>query len=442
MRVAYVASFPLREMSILPGTLLASLGNALPAYGSSIAQLDLVCRASHHASSLFVHAPNNQELVSAIVQDRLERSQPSYDRQSPTLQDVLPKIIMVDLQELRSPRVLYDRVLNLFAAWDTEVGWSSDHVSVENWNGRQTGASIERTTVEDGGPTSAEREWNVVWNNATMQEDRTGAQAIRTNESLDGFYQGLRDIFTIGDDDGSPNSRPQRRYVVVQNANLLEELASVGSHQGAPKETGIGMTFAGALLQLELVVSRLSLPLQRRANDETGSHPDYGHSHFDFELDENARRDGWPQGSRDHLVCTASWSDRSVALLAPYYLFCFHSIFGRPPISASFLLPIDLCLTPLPYRLSRLLARPPQKRTQYSFCSPSRSTFAPPSIELAPHPQDRHREHIADLLVRNDRHHQHPRRQIRRNPPRASPTLLRSRFATPRYVRLASWRSC
>lgn len=303
----------------LPASLRPVLEDALPAYSDAVAQLDLALNASHPASSLFVHAPSNQKLVAAIVQERLSRRAVVHD--APTVQDALPKVVAVDLQDLRSPRVLYDRVLNLFAAWEAEARWEAKLPNVaENWNARQDGVSV-REQRENSGDVGGgademergEREWTVCWDNDSEDPSLTAANSSRTNESLDGFYQGLRDIATIGGA-GTP---PQRRYLIVENANFLEDLASAGSHQGAPKETGIGMTFAAALLQLERLVRRARMTsgvnrmLTECAQRATVANPDYGHSHFDVELDEATRSDGRSDGSaRDGLVCTASRSNR------------------------------------------------------------------------------------------------------------------------------------
>lgn len=227
----------------------------------SISQLNKTLSASHQPSSIFIHAPTNPELVTEIVQQRLN----FYSRRDfsteiePSAQDLLPKVVKIDLRELHSPRLIYDRILNLLAGWRKENGegeLDEESGMVENWNGRQEGLEIKsserpskrvRLNEEGDSRDGEEQKWSLEWNREVGQGLGDG---LRRNESLDGFYQGLREVFTLGD--GS-KGKEQRRYLLFENAGYIEDLAGGGTN-GAPKETGIGMTFAGALSRLgELV---------------------------------------------------------------------------------------------------------------------------------------------------------------------------------------------
>lgn len=226
--------------------------------------LDRALSASHPPPCVFVYAPSNAPLVGTIVRQHLACITQPPRSDPPTVQELLPKVATVDLRELHSPRLVYDRVLNLLAGWSRDeavMGWNDGASTVENWSGRQDGLSVCQrddarpskrarleTPLEGGDEGAGDAEWVLDWDRTTSGQALPLGQR---NDSLDAWYQGLREIFTLG---GASDEPHRRRFIVVESASYIDELASAGNVQGAAKETGLGMTFGAALLRLSELV--------------------------------------------------------------------------------------------------------------------------------------------------------------------------------------------
>jgi hypothetical protein len=262
-------------MISLPESILAS-PTSLPTLATSITELKLLLTASHQPPAIYIFAPNHpNNLISSLIAQQLSlRPLPpqSAERISqPSVQSLLPKTVYLDLRELQSPKQLFDRVLNTLAAWNENEGggageermvWNDNYVTPENWNGRTKGLEVvrkERKRVQshkrrrtdeassEDDEQDNEGEWELEWDRSIPTMTLSGVQHDRRNESIDSFRQGLSEIFSLGDDD----EPKERRFIVIEHGELLGELASGAGTAGAPKETGLGMTFASVMMYLD-----------------------------------------------------------------------------------------------------------------------------------------------------------------------------------------------
>ncbi|KAL8287044.1 hypothetical protein RQP46_004050 [Phenoliferia psychrophenolica] len=277
-----------QSTAALPVASYAELVETLPSLKPFIASLSARLTSVAPPPAIFIHAPTNTSLVLPLVLQIIQGHLATLSLAAqPTVQDLLPKTAVLDLEELSTTRAAFDRALNTFSGWSTDgnpAAWNEAEGLVMNWDGRDEGVSVERVLKrssrggggrpekrarideevdvvpeseeeeEDEGEGELGDEWTLNWRRDTLPpKDPVGP--IR--DTLDQFHLGLATILKFGKDpDGSSTGSAlfpdpaRRRWLVVNHAELLNEVASAGNVGGAPKETGLGMTFASTLYRL------------------------------------------------------------------------------------------------------------------------------------------------------------------------------------------------
>ncbi|KAM0754796.1 hypothetical protein T439DRAFT_321842 [Meredithblackwellia eburnea MCA 4105] len=274
--------------------LVATLPSLVPFINSLAATL----ASPAPPQSVFIHAPTNASLVVPLVKlilhghlASISPLQDIYESNSkPTIQDLLPRIAVVDLEEVSSTRSIFDRVLNELSGWSGErqpPAWNEGEANVVNWDGRTKGFEVKKGSMKRAaggqGTTSkvrkrartststpperagsdgesedddVEREmWALKWSRTTQPpKDPVGP----LHDSLDYFHLGLSKILNLGvqvesqtdkEDDLLAIQRRQR-WLLIDHGELLNDVANAGNAGGAPKETGLGMTFASTIHRL------------------------------------------------------------------------------------------------------------------------------------------------------------------------------------------------
>lgn len=261
--------------------------------------------------SLFLHVPHNAPLVLPLIQSTIasRSSSPLSDDFTPDIQDLLPRVAVVDLGEVYSVRTAFDQILNQLSGWTT-IGtspvWSEADRKVGNWDRRNTGWQVVKDTrkrksrvgqssprkrmrvdveeeleeeddlevqpqhqhhnsmVDTESDSEAADSWSLEWN-------RTSATPIDEvpliKDSLDHFHDSLRGVFSLGNDEAVAHlavptrkfHASARRFIVFLEGERLHDLASAGNAGGAPKETGLGMTLSASIHRLNELVSCLAL---------------------------------------------------------------------------------------------------------------------------------------------------------------------------------------
>lgn len=286
-------------------TTLSDLVATLASLSPFLSQLSSVLTSSSPPTAIFVHAPANQHLVLPLIQLIINQSTPvpSTSAARPSVQELLPKQAVIDLTEVHSTRAAFDRALNTFAGWLAEdqlgTGWSEADRVVPNWDGRVEGCSVVRRGNRgavavaggkaDGGrrpqkrqkkspskpsevdddqvvipdsdqddtthsPTKAQdgSGWAISWDRKTGAVDKDPVGPIR--DTLDYFYLSLGKINNLGRDAKS-TAEGTRRWLIFDHAEMLHDLPAAGNAGGAPKETGLGMTFASGMYRVGQLVS-------------------------------------------------------------------------------------------------------------------------------------------------------------------------------------------
>jgi hypothetical protein len=284
----------------------------------------LVKLASHLNStcspgSLFIHAPSNPSLVLPLILHVLEsrRFYSNGNDDPPTIEQLLPKVAVVDLEEVHSTRQAFDRALNEFSAWAGEGGgmWDEREGSVMNWDGRTEGLRVVRRAMKRksapvGGAQGGKRkkrarkdfeeegddelvvedsleeepaeqehsfQWALEWDR-TIPPTRESMAPIP--DTIESFHTSLSTILSLSppvapfirsrrscadspdsaDEEERDDVRdlPVPRYIIFDHAEMLSDLAAAGNVGGAPKETGMGMTFANSIRRIGQLVRRAS----------------------------------------------------------------------------------------------------------------------------------------------------------------------------------------
>lgn len=261
-------------LCLLSDSIIDQHETLLPTLSPAIAHLERILVADHQQPALFIHSPNDANLITAIIKSRLsnlytQALKADEDSERPSVQRILPKAVYVDLREMASPRHLYDRVLDTLAGWNEDSASHEVGTRLETWNGRQDGVRVVRKRKRVEEETRVEREedddvWSVEWNRKGPTVTMSGVQHDRRNESIDAFRQGLGEVFSLGVDDrgeAQEDEEVTRRYIVLEHAELLGELAG-GAMTGTPKEIGIGATFASVMMDLDAALKvRISISL-------------------------------------------------------------------------------------------------------------------------------------------------------------------------------------
>lgn len=282
-------------MTAIPTT-LAELNGTLPSLSSFLSQLGSDLSSHAPPATLFIEAQTNAALILPIIQLILNSTTTCSPSSStrPSIQSLLPKVAVVDLTEVHSTRAAFDRVLNSLSGWIPQdctpfSGWSEADQAVPNWDGRTEGCSVSRlkrasspakpssrpakrrkrdqvvSDSEDEVPSSTQEdehdaadssapsaEWVLRWDRSASSTAKDPVGPIR--DTLDYFYSSLKTISTLGTD-GTRQARPAHRWLVFDHAEMLHDLPSAGNVGGAPKETGLGMTFASSIYRVGQKVS-------------------------------------------------------------------------------------------------------------------------------------------------------------------------------------------
>lgn len=303
----------------------------LPALQPFITAFAQLVASSSPPASILIHAPANPSLVLpllSLIFDTIAPVPANADSSAPppTVQQLLPKLAIVDLEEVHSTRQAFDRALNQLSGWttatglpgahhDEEIPWDDKVGAVINWDGRTEGLGVERrrrrrqrSEVDgasagkrrrsgqdgeragkrarldgDGGSPNQDRieetpapendgeedarddddddeddsaqfEWVLTWDRTIPPVRDVVAPA---HDTIDLFHTSLATIASLGSDvdhSDQEQARPAHRFLVFDHAEMLSDLASAGNIGGAPKETGMGMTFASTIARLGQLV--------------------------------------------------------------------------------------------------------------------------------------------------------------------------------------------
>lgn len=274
----------------------------LPTLKPFVRQMAAHLTSNDPAAALFVHAPTSSQLVTPMIKHLADAVQPHIPNETtPLVEQLLPKLAVVNLEEIHSTRQAFDRILNQLSGWTDGTGegaWDEHQAKVLNWDGRTEGVTVVKVSTEKrsrsvddveqegarkrarlndaGDHATDERDipgdddenvekedasaWRLSWDRALPP--RRDFEPLR--DTLEHFYYSLSRIFALGRDaDGDPATglRTERldnesatRWIVIDHAEMLSDLATSGT-AGAPKETGLGMTLLGSLLRLRELVS-------------------------------------------------------------------------------------------------------------------------------------------------------------------------------------------
>jgi hypothetical protein len=232
----------------------------------------------------------------------------------PSLDQLLPKIAVVDLADVHSVKAAFDRILDQLSGWQTSGGgrWEDRNSGIEAWDGSMDGVKVVKKEkkrrapagsagrrakrarvdlVEDSdeddmyeAPEEAQEEgseedtleWELRWDrSSSSQADKTVLAPLRN--TVEAFQHSLASILSHSASSAlpppssaldpaadlrAPSTTAARRFIVLDHGELLSELAgSGGAVGGAAKETGVGLTFASTMYRLgQLVRLFPSLP--------------------------------------------------------------------------------------------------------------------------------------------------------------------------------------
>ena len=198
--------------------------------------------------SLHLRATSNASLIEPILNDIFSSSPSTSTSTSVSYHPVqlaLPRAVQVDCALVGSQKALFSRILNGLSGWGNGQ-WDDSIQGVLNWDGRQEGYRVVSSSVDYKGKGKAREEdanagSSVQWDYEKVKEQSTkstGFMAERKDESLSGFLEGLRCIFSLGsEDEGDPQAggyRERPRFIVLHNAERITSLESlpVGQNEG------------------------------------------------------------------------------------------------------------------------------------------------------------------------------------------------------------------
>ena len=223
--------------------------------------------------------------------------------EQPTIQDLLPRYVLVDCGAVHSTRALFDAIVHSLAAWDererahTPRRWDptvdhadrgartrlervlvrrrSPRVARETSKSSDEERPAKRARFDDGSHAElddeqAEGEWALRWvpssRHARIAPDGGGGGggALTPDDgSLDGFLWRLRQLFNLGGDrgggggteDASSSSDTRRtRTIVLAHAEHLYDLVPAAhalDARAGSRETGLAHTLVAALMRLD-----------------------------------------------------------------------------------------------------------------------------------------------------------------------------------------------
>ncbi|GAA6000442.1 hypothetical protein JCM10207_008013 [Rhodosporidiobolus poonsookiae] len=267
--------------------------------------------------SLFIHDPKQSPVLLQAIAQTLQAVTPNpSSSEAPTVEQLLPKVALLDLADVHSVKAAFDRVLDQLSGWNMtgEAGWEDRNSGIATWDGSMDGVKVVRrakkrkTAASHAGPRrkrarmdrededdlyadadeegqddengegDSEQEWTLEWDRSSGRGDKPTLAPLRN--TVDSFQHSLSAIFANSSAsqpapqldfsldpaaDFSQSAQPARRFIVISHGELLSELAGSGA-TGAARETGIGLTFASTIYRLgqltglpitTVVVSRL-----------------------------------------------------------------------------------------------------------------------------------------------------------------------------------------
>ncbi|GAA5948760.1 hypothetical protein JCM21900_005286 [Sporobolomyces salmonicolor] len=279
-------------------------------------------------ASLFIHSPTASPLLLPSLLTLLDAATatatalpPPVDQ--PSVEHLLPKVAVIDLEQVHSTKAAFDRVLNRLSGWDTakEGGarWEDRDGGIRNWEGSMHGLRVARTARKrrasgrarargrrkrarmeeedsqdegadvqdvdgldheyDGDSVDEVEEWTLEWDREAASTSLfTKPTLAPIRDTVEAFHHSLSTIVSFSAPSSSPASdsldpgialsrtKPavSRRFIVIAHGELLGDLAgSAGGGAGAAKETGMGMTFASTIHRLgeqsELPITTITL---------------------------------------------------------------------------------------------------------------------------------------------------------------------------------------
>lgn len=245
---------PLPAEELLTPALLDALPSLLPLRSSLSALLD--SSPSFPPRSLHVRATSNAHLVPSILaavlsaDDTVTAASSSSSCYHP-VQRALPRAVQVDCSLVASQKALFARILNGLSGWGSGQ-WDDSLQGVLSWDGRQqgfivsSGKSKGKGRAIDDNASDDDDKPSISWDYVANREQgsATGVMAERKDESLSGFLDGLKCVFSLGagdkydvqDDGDAPTDkyRDRPRFVVLHNVERLGALESppVGQSEG------------------------------------------------------------------------------------------------------------------------------------------------------------------------------------------------------------------
>ncbi|GAA5880083.1 hypothetical protein JCM1840_000173 [Sporobolomyces johnsonii] len=272
-------------------------------------------------ASLFIHSPTDSPLLLPnllTLLDAATASPPPVDH--PSVEHLLPKVAVIDLEQVHSTKAAFDRVLNRLSGWDTanEGGakWDDRDGGIRNWDGSMHGLTVVRTArkrrangraggrrkraridadsqnqgehgqdadglddEDDGDSVDEVEEWALEWDrDAANTSLFTKPTLAPIRDTVESFHHSLSTIVSFSAPSSCPapdsldpgialsRTKPavSRRFIVIAHGEMLGDLAgNAGGGAGAAKETGMGMTFASTIHRLgqqsELPITTLTL---------------------------------------------------------------------------------------------------------------------------------------------------------------------------------------
>ncbi|KAK4058499.1 hypothetical protein OIO90_000661 [Microbotryomycetes sp. JL221] len=272
--------------------------------------------SAYPPQAIFVHAPSNRALVAPLIeyiqtmieQQKRQQELTTVEQSQPTIDELLPASVTVDLAQIHSTRQLFDTVLNNLSGWTSSASpsgaWDDARGAVVNWDGRLEGLELRKVQAmnrkrrrrgaqtdiveharkkqkrsqvshddddpfvvhtvateqsegvgEAQGPTleptddnTQDEVWTLEWDRSILApKEEIGP----LRDSVEYFQNALRQVARLGQpatldtDMLDTAGGGKNRFIVVDHAERLPELAT-----GGQRETGIGSTFVGALLRL------------------------------------------------------------------------------------------------------------------------------------------------------------------------------------------------
>lgn len=297
---------------------------SLPSLRRFVVELSSYLSSTYPPNTIFIQAPRNEQLVESLVASLVAKLAPTTSTPPPatppTIQDLLPNHVRVNLRQVHSTRATFDIILNTLSGWSDESNppaWSESSGKVANWEGRSDGYEVvqvkskkrslpvkkdlkgkkkarrqERMDEEEEDdelmiqlPVREEPEEEEVTEDVDEEEEESTSWSISWDPSSEGatknpvgplrdtfdyLHQNLEIILSLGEEEvrrrGQAPPR-RRRWIIFEHGEMLAELAPPGNIGGAPRETGMGMTFTSAIHRIgELVSTSLLSFLSRLLN--------------------------------------------------------------------------------------------------------------------------------------------------------------------------------